>query len=246
MQQGRYEFAGHWVEINSIYPRVHQMCSDYQTRKEPEFCIRISPEDIRMECNRPKAECRKEGFAFRDFSDEYLETLAVYRKLSEWLIDQDTMLFHGSAISVDGQGYLFTARSGVGKSTHTSLWSAVFGERAVMINDDKPLLHIGKQGVTVYGTPWDGKHHRSSNRSVPLQGICILTRDTQNHIRTINKTQAYPMLLAQTYRSMNPAKMAKTLALIDLLATTTKLYELGCNMEPEAARVAYEGMRFMG
>ena len=33
----------------------------------------------------------------------------------------DTFLFHGSAIAVDGAAYIFTAKSGTGKSTHARL-----------------------------------------------------------------------------------------------------------------------------
>ena len=51
-----------------------------------------------------------------------------------------------------------------------------------MVNDDKPLLQITKNGVIAYGTPWDGKHHLSSNIAVPLKAICILTRASENHI----------------------------------------------------------------
>lgn len=243
MHQGIYEIAGHRVEINSIYHGIHRMCETYRTMKPQEFCVSIQPEDILLEREKSEAEDKKEGIPVRHFSEEYLETLAVYRKLSELLIDQDILLFHGSVVAVDEQGYLFTAKSGTGKSTHTRLWRELLGERAIMINDDKPLLHITEKGVVVYGTPWDGKHHLSSNIAVPLKGICILNRDTTNHIEKTQKCRAYPMLLQQSYRSLNREKMTKTLALIDLLTAKTSLYELGCNMDLEAAQVAYEGMK---
>ena len=37
----------------------------------------------------------------------------------------------------------------------------------------------------------DRKHHLSQNISVPLAGICILIRDTKNHIEKIEKRVAY-------------------------------------------------------
>ena len=156
----------------------------------------------------------------------------------------DTLLFHGSCISVDSKAYLFTAKSGTGKSTHTQLWKKWFGERAVFINDDKPLLKISAQGVTVYGTPWDGKHHRSTNTSCPLKAVCILTRNTENSIQRIDKKAALPMLCQQSYRPCSPIGTQKTLALVDRLGSSVPLYRLGCNMEPEAALVAYHGMNY--
>lgn len=37
---------------------------------------------------------------------------------------------------------------------------------AVMLDDDKPLLRITKDGVIAYGTPWDGKHRLSESKAV--------------------------------------------------------------------------------
>ena len=98
------------------------------------------------------------------------------------MISYDTILFHGSVIAVDGIGYLFTAKSGTGKSTHTRLWREYFGDRAAMVNDDKPLLKITDSSVIAYGTPYNGKHRLGTNISVPLKAICILTRAADNHI----------------------------------------------------------------
>ena len=79
--------------------------------------------------------------------------------------------------------------------------------------------------------------------SVPLKAVCILTRAAENSIVRISKQEAYAMLLQQVFRPRDPAAMQKTLRLIDRLAAQTALYRLGCNMEPEAAEVAFNGMK---
>lgn len=204
--------------------------------------IRITQSDIDFEREKSAREDIKEGIPIRNFSDAYLETLAVYRKIADCLLSCDTLLFHGSVIAVDGEGYLFTAKSGTGKSTHTRLWREHFGERAVMVNDDKPLLRITDSGVTAYGTPWDGKHRLSTNTAVPLKGICILARDTTNHIEPVERHAVYPLIVQQTNRSLSADGMKQTLSLIDRMLNVVPVYRLGCNMDIEAARVAYEGM----
>lgn len=206
------------------------------------FSIATTQSDIDFEREKSAREDTKEGIPIRQFSDAYLETLAVYRKIADHLLSYDTLLFHGSVIAVDGEGYLFTAKSGTGKSTHTRLWREYFGERAVMVNDDKPLLHITDSGVTAYGTPWDGKHRLSTNIVVPLKGICIRTRDTTNHIEPAEPHAAYPMIVQQTNRSLSADGMKQTLSLIDRMLHVVPVYRLGCNMDIEAARLAYEGM----
>ena len=238
-----YKIADKVVEINSIYDEVHEYCAGYKTDETAEYSVITTQADIDFEREKSAREDEFEGRPIRHFSDGYLEELAVYRKIAEQMIDHDTILFHGSVVSVDGEGYLFTAKSGTGKSTHTRLWREYFGERAVMVNDDKPLLHITDSGVVAYGTPYNGKHRIGSNISVSLKAICILTRAADNHIEPITREQAYMMLLQQVYRPADSDKMMTTLSLIDRLADMVNLYQLGCNMNISAAKVAFEGMQ---
>lgn len=239
----RYKIADKVVEVKSIYAEVHEYCTDYLTDEPADYSITTAQADIDFEREKSAREDKIEGIPIRHFSDSYLEELAVYRKIAEQMISYDTILFHGSVVAVDGIGYLFTAKSGTGKSTHTRLWREYFGERAVMVNDDKPLLHIAESGVIAYGTPYNGKHRLGTNTSVPLKAICILTRSADNHIESITREQAYTMLLQQVYRPADMLKMAKTLDLADRLADSVKLYRLGCNMDISAAKIAYEGMQ---
>ena len=238
----RYKMADKVVEVTSIYAEVHEYCADYQTDENADYSVTTTQADIDFEREKSAREDEVEGIPIRHFSDSYLEELAVYRKIAEKILDFDTVLFHGSVVAVDGVGYLFTAKSGTGKSTHTRLWREYFGERAVMVNDDKPLLHIADT-VTAYGTPYNGKHRLGTNTSVPLKAICILTRSADNHIEPITREQAYTMLLQQVYRPADSILMMKILTLIDRLGDCVKLYKLGCNMDISSARVAYEGMR---
>lgn len=233
-------------QINPLYSYITQYCKDYlyEGNRTIDFTISTTTDDIAYEREKSRQEDIKEGIAIREFSDAYLETIAVYRKICKCLIEKDILLFHGSVISVDGIGYLFTAKSGTGKSTHTKYWREYFKDRAVMINDDKPLLEIKENKVFAYGTPWDGKHRLSTNTCVPLKAICILQRGDTNTISKIDKKDAYTMLLQQVNRPIGDVSaMNKTLELIDALSNCVEFYSLHCTMDITAAKVAYEGMK---
>lgn len=232
MLTNRYDFAGKTVEVNSLHKAVHDYCAAYASDAPVDFAVTVTQADIDYERSRAEN---------TGYPDCYLEELAVYRKISEKMPYYDTILFHGSVVAVDGVAYMFTAASGTGKSTHVALWRKLFGERAVMVNDDKPLLHIGDV-VTAYGTPYDGKHKLSNRIAVPLKAICILTRAPENSIVPVTRDEAYAMLLQQAYRPNDVFALQKTLTLVDKMAEKVELYRLGCNMELEAAKVAYEGM----
>ena len=243
MMTKKYKIAERVVEINSLYEKVHNYCRDYETDETADFSVSITPDDIVYEKQKTDSEYAYEGLPLPNFSDALLEETAVYRKIGEKMPDYDTIIFHGSVIAVEGQGFLFTAKSGTGKSTHTRLWREYLGEKAVMVNDDKPMLKITDNGVIAYGTPYNGKHHLGCNMSVPLKAICILTRGEKNSIVCIDKKEAYAMLLQQVYRPNDPVQMAKTLKLLDRMAENVGLYKLVCNMDIEAAKVAYNGMK---
>jgi len=243
MMTKKYKIAERVVEINSLYEKVHNYCRDYETDETADFSVSITPDDIVYEKQKTDSEYAYEGLPLPNFSDALLEETAVYRKIGEKMPDYDTIIFHGSVIAVEGQGFLFTAKSGTGKSTHTRLWREYLGEKAVMVNDDKPMLKITDNGVIAYGTPYNGKHHLGCNMSVPLKAICILTRGEKNSIVRIDKKEAYAMLLQQVYRPNDPVQMAKTLKLLDKMAENVGLYKLACNMDIEAAKVAYNGMK---
>lgn len=238
----RIALAGQVIGVSALYEQTRTFCKNYLTDAPASFEVAVTPADIAYERQRSARADELEGAAVREHADPYLETLAVYRKLAQLLVQDDILLMHGAVVAVDGQAYLFTAKSGTGKTTHTRLWMRQFGDRAVMVNGDKPLLHITSEGVTVYGTPWDGKEHLSTNTSCPLKALCILTRSETNHIERISKKEALPMLCQQSYRPCSPIGAQKMLALVDRLGSSVPLYRLGCNMEPEAALVAYHGM----
>ena len=240
---GTYRLAGLNIRITSLHERVHRMCEAYRTEDTPDFAVETTAEDAAFEDERTVREDLYTDSPVRRYSESYLETLAVYRKIAEQLPYFDALLMHGSCLAVDGQSYLFTAKSGTGKSTHARLWRETMGDRVVMVNDDKPLIRFVDGQPQAFGTPWDGKHRLSSNIAVPLRAICILERGVQNRIVPITASEAYPKLVQQIYRPLNALTMAKTLQLIDRLSTTVALWLLECNMDPDAARVAFEAMK---
>ncbi len=259
---GTYKIADRIVRIESIYPRIHEYCKEYEyVAGEGEGCadtsdidisIVMSRQDIEFEKSRSTSDAGTAGDTGTAgtaapvdfFQDDYYEELAVHRKLSTAMLRFRTFLFHGSAISMDGQAYIFAAPSGTGKSTHTRLWRECFGDRVVMVNDDKPYIRVDEEEkrAWVYGTPFNGKHRLGTNICVPIKAICLLSRGEKNEITRTEKKEAYPLLLQQTYRPLDPRELAKTLELLDRLTFSVELYKLNCNMEPDAARVSYEGM----
>ena len=175
-------------------------------------------------------------------SDEDCEYLSTGGSFYRQLLKFDGMLLHASAVVVDGYAYLFSAPCGTGKSTHTKLWLRVFGDRAYILNDDKPALRFENGAWYAYGTPWSGKHDISANVRVPVAGICFLHQAKENTIRPFSGPKAIFSLLEQTARPAGADLRGLLMALLDKLLTHLPVWEMGCNMDTEAAEVSYSAM----
>lgn len=246
-----YDYIGEYVknyrvDVGATKPNTDSGdgATKPNTEIHPDFSISVTQADVEFERKKSAETDINEGRNVLSYPDGYLETLAIYRKIADVMVTKyDTFLFHGSVLEMDGQGFLFTAKSGTGKSTHTRLWRELYGDKVTVVNDDKPLISIEGGKAKAWGTPWDGKHHISKNMSCDLKGICILERGEKNEIEKITGKEAYTMILQQMYRSQDKLVLIKTMSLIDKLMKNVDFYRLKCNMDIDAARISYEGMR---
>jgi len=175
-------------------------------------------------------------------SEEDCEYLCTGGSFYRQLLKFDGMMLHSSAVVKDGRAYLFSAPCGTGKSTHTKLWKKVFGDEVFILNDDKPALRLVDGVWYAYGTPWSGKYDKSVNIRVPLGGICILARGTENKIEPYGGSSAIHAILEQTARSKDPGFTLKLMELLDILFKKVPVWRMECNMEEEAALMSYRTM----
>ncbi len=171
-----------------------------------------------------------------------LEYAWVGTKFYRGLLELDGMYLHSSVVAVDDKAYIFSADSGVGKSTHTRLWKEYFGERAEIINDDKPAILFENGEIRAYGTPFCGKNDINENKGVVIQSLCFLERGERNEIEKIGTEDAIRRLYCQLLYSDNEEQMIKLLNLIDVFLRNIQVYVLKCTISEEAVKTAYEEM----
>ena len=155
------------------------------------------------------------------------------------LIKYDGILLHSSCVVVDGVAYTFSADSGTGKSTHTQLWLKKFGDRAYILNDDKPAIRLIGDTVYACGTPWSGKYDYSTPAVVPLAGICFLERSEENWIKPADTNKAIFNIFSQTVRRLGENGLIKLMDNLNVIFKKVPIYELGCNISEEAAELSF-------
>lgn len=218
------------VAVICLYESTRSFCRGYLTEEPAQIHLTVTRENIDRE--------RKE---LPEASDGQLEITALLRLLAERLLPEGLLFFHGCCVVADGEGYLFTAPSGTGKSTHARLWLKNI-PGSWILNGDKPFLGIRDGVPTVFGTPWKGKEGWGENASVPLKAICIVTRGAYNWTEPITVNEAFPRLLTQSFRP-DSMELLPVVQFFVRLGDKVSYYRMTCNMEDEAALVSWRAMK---
>lgn len=240
MEQDKRNFnlsiAGHSFAIHTLYSRAYNMCREYMIDRPAEEEIIISEEDICAEQNDINEQ------DIRINRNSYLETLALYRKIAEKILDYDIFLMHGAVVAYKNVAYMFTAVSGTGKTTHILKWLDNLDD-AYVVNGDKPLIKITEDKAIACGTPWQGKEQLGTNCMIPLKAIVMMERGDNNTIEEIAFESALCFLIQQTYMPNNIEKKKKTLKLIGKLKGKVKFYKfIFNNMKDDAFEVSYRAI----
>lgn len=150
------------------------------------------------------------------------------------LLHYDAFMVHASAISYQGNGILFSAPSGTGKTTHTKLWEQ-FDPSAFILNDDSPIIRFLEDGKPyVCGCPWAGASGEGRNVTVPLKAIVFLQQGPENKISRLQTLPALQWLLGSVNRPVDKGLLDKLFTLIHLLLSSTPCYILQCRPDLNA------------
>lgn len=229
------------IEGLSLLSELH--CKPFLTDDPPKRTIRLTEEDV-ARAARSLAGARNPESLRHGPGRSKLEMAAALRLLAEVLPDEGVFLFHGAVIALDGEGLLFSAPSGTGKSTHVLRWLECCPE-AFVLNGDKPFIRVSGDGALplAYGTPWAGKENLYVNAAVPLKAIVLMERTEDNRMDPVSFPEAFPALLAQVYHPEDEARMRRTLQLLRLLHPAVSFWRFRFNnLKDDCFPTAYRAL----
>ena len=232
--------ANRHILIQCVYPNVYPFFGAYRTNEStaPDMEIRTDESMIR-------AHAERIGVTVGDALDlSGAERLLMLKLISEELLSFDTLLMHGAVVAVDDAAYMFTAKSGTGKTTHIQSWLRNV-EGAYVVNGDKPfiILRNADEPPLACGSPWAGKEKMQTNTMVPLKAIVLLERAEENRMERISFARAFPFLLQQVYCPEDPEKMKKALHLMQRLYPAVSIWRFQCNnFKDDCFQVAYKAL----
>ncbi|MBQ9781290.1 MAG: hypothetical protein IJW00_10165 [Clostridia bacterium] len=223
------------IELDNRFGYVSELCRDYlyqlNSGEAPAFRVSVSEKELN---DYRLAVCRS-------MTSAEAESYLLYRKICGEMPKYGVFLLHAAVVALNGRGYAFSARRGVGKTTHTALWEQYFD--AEIINGDKPLIRREADGsFTAWGTPWCGKEGKQINRSVPLNAICFLEQGRVNEIHPAGTADTAARILEATILPPDPARQDEMATLVGAVVRDIPAFVLTCRPDELAARVALEAL----
>jgi len=231
MQNFKVEFAKLNIEVSCNYEYSKKYCRDYLTDADADFSVSVSEEDIDEEI-RTSPYNPKPGYA---------ESICVYREIAKRLPYYNRMVFHGAVVSYNGKGYIFTAPSGTGKTTHITLWKKYI-DGVDIVNGDKPILRIENGTAEAFATCYAGKEGFENHGSAVIKGICLIRRGTENKIERVSPGTILSEIMNQLYMPYEAEAVLKTLELLDVLLKAVPVYVLECDISEEAVKTSFEAL----
>lgn len=152
--------------------------------------------------------------------------------LAQLMLVKNVFFLHSSFITVDGKAILFSAASGVGKSTQAALWQKHCG--AEIINGDKSGILI-EDGIYACGVPFCGTSGICKNHILPLGAIVLLSQAESNSTRQLTGVEALQGVMQNIHLDfLAPDEKRRCVDLIIELLSFVPVYALACTPEKEA------------
>lgn len=149
------------------------------------------------------------------------------------------LLLHGSVVELEGEGVVFTGRSGIGKTTQAQLWERYLD--AEIINGDKLFLRILDHMTFAYGIPWKGSSPYCKNRKVPVKGIVVLRQAKENSIRKLDSISAMELFMPHIFLPhWDQDCLGRALDTFDQILTHVPIWLLECRPDEDAVLLTKE------
>ncbi len=146
-------------------------------------------------------------------------------------------VFHCSYIDRGGKAILFTAPSGVGKSTQADLWFRHRG--AEIINGDRAAVRLSEDGTLLAeGIPFAGSSDYCKNRSLPVEAIVYLEQAPVTTIRRLRGYEAFSKIWEGiSVNTWDKTDMERVSSAAQKVAAEIPVFQLSCTPDETAVTV---------
>lgn len=151
--------------------------------------------------------------------------------LTRRLLRLGAVVLHACGVVMDGRGYVFCGRSGIGKTTMARLWR---DRGAILLNDDRIILRVIDGEVRLFSSPWHGEERTVKAGNVPLAGFFHLSQAPAHRLTPIDGALASARLVATAIAPFYTAEgIAQLLEQAESLTAHAPSYDLAFARTPD-------------
>ncbi len=141
---------------------------------------------------------------------------------------------HSASIIYNGRAWLFSGRSGMGKSTHTALWNSLYN--TPLVNGDLNLITVSGGKALVHGIPWCGTSNICDTKTYPLGGIVLLGRSSTDVVETLSDHEKALLIMQRLISpSWTDEQLSQNIDFSSELIRHIPVCRLKCTKNPSAA-----------
>ena|GEM_PF-1175780 len=158
--------------------------------------------------------------------------------LTNRLLRLGAVVLHACGVVMNGRGYVFCGRSGIGKTTMARMWR---NRGATLLNDDRVILRVVNGEVRLFSSPWHGEEREVKAGNVPLAGFFHLTQATAHRLTPLTGALSGARLVATAIAPFYAADgIACLLEQADQLTARAPSYDLAFAREPSVVDVCMQ------
>jgi hypothetical protein len=189
-----------------------------------------------LECHLEKAGSRADFYYLPPITPDLILIFFHALRSVVLTIAQQKGLFvlHSASLLYQDEAWLFSGKSGTGKTTHTNLWKELY--HTPILNGDLNMIGFENGQPMVFGLPWCGTSGTFTAKKYPLGGVMLLKQGPANRMLPQSPGNN-ALLLAQRLISPDwtPLLMKQNLEFAQTLSRKVPIMRLMCTKDDEAA-----------
>lgn len=205
--------------VKEIYKKQEKYIYYYTESGKKEFFLSVLKNSSK----------NREIYVKKEFIDIYqnLSYLIEHIDIHSDFLSKDALILHSSYIIHEGNAILFTAPSGVGKSTQANLWERYKG--AEIINGDRSIIKEKNGIVYAHGLPFSGSSQICKNKNAPIKAIVLLEQGSEDKIYDLKPSYTLKFLLSQVaVNRWDKSEILKVMELIENIIGKVPIIKLSC------------------
>lgn len=161
--------------------------------------------------------------------------------LTNRLLRLGAVVLHACGVVLDGRGYVFCGRSGIGKTTMARLWRR---QGATLLNDDRIILRLIEGEVRLFSSPWHGEEREVRAGNVPLAAFFHLRQAPTHALKSLGGALPSARLVATSIAPFYAADgVARLLEQAEVLTARTPSYDLAFAPDPSVVDLCLKQAR---